>query len=89
MRWTLFALALAGCGLPECEALCAERAACIQADIDAADSSWTDWTGFPDGAAYERACLDPFEDSLDRGASRDDVLDLCDAEQDAGACAGT
>ena len=74
-------LVVVACGLPECDDLCAQRAACIQDEIDEASSTWSAWTGFDDRAAYEDACTEPFYQSLDDGTPRGDLRDVCRAEQ--------
>lgn len=70
----------AGCGLPQCDALCEARAACVRDDIDVSGSTWEEWTGFPDEAGYRDACQRQFHDSWEDGAKKDDLEDLCDAE---------
>lgn len=74
----LLVLLFAGCGLPACERLCEERAACVSATIAAYDSSWEAWTGHADEAAYREACYAEFEAAIPSG---DDVDGLCADER--------
>jgi hypothetical protein len=79
-------IVLAGCGLPRCEELCATQAGCVQDEIDAQGSTWSEWTGFADRGAFEDGCLAVFEDSLDQGAPRDTLQDTCRDALDADPC---
>ncbi len=72
---------LAACApLPQCADLCAARTDEIQGEIDAVGSDWRTHTGFDGPGEYEDACYATFEGSLEDGARRGDLRDLCDAE---------
>lgn len=77
-------LSLLACGLPDCDAFCAERADCVEAEIESAGSSWDAWTGQSDRRAYEEACRDEFYRSVEDGGEADDVQSLCRAEDACG-----
>lgn len=72
---------LAGCGLSRCEALCADKADCIEEELVAYETSWAEWTGFESRAGYEEACLGVFEDGREEGASRHEQQKACRAER--------
>lgn len=55
----------------------------MSADIAEAGSTWQEWTGYADEAAYQEACADVFVESLKGGSSRGDLQDLCRAESAA------
>ncbi|MEN9785347.1 MAG: hypothetical protein RLZZ299_611 [Pseudomonadota bacterium] len=73
-------LGLLACGIPDCEDFCTRRTACVADTVAEAGATWQDWTGFADAASYEAACLAPFQDSLEAGASRGEIQRLCVAE---------
>jgi hypothetical protein len=78
---------LPGCGLPQCEALCARNATCTEQEIEEFDSSWEAFTGFPDREAYESSCMSRFEESLETGSSRGELEQTCHQELEEDPCA--
>lgn len=83
----LFGLALPGCGLPQCEALCAREAGCAEAELEAYGATWEEFTGFEDRAAYEASCMAIFEDSHAQGSSRGELHQVCQEEMRKDPCA--
>jgi len=49
-----------GCGPTACETFCSERADCLAAEIAEYGSSWSEWTGHDDRAAFEGSCVEAF-----------------------------
>lgn len=78
---------LPSCSLPQCEALCARDAECIQSEIDAYGSSWEDFTGLPDRAQYEEQCMAVFEESHRAGSSRKELQKTCREDLESNPCA--
>ena len=76
-------VASSGCGLAACEELCARNGACLDEEVTAFDTSWEEWTGFPDRTAYESECFAVFEHSREGGSRRGDLQDTCRAELEA------
>jgi hypothetical protein len=82
----LLASGLPGCGLPQCEALCARNATCTEQEIEEFDSSWEEFTGFPDRQAYEASCMQKFEESHEQGSSRGELERTCHQELEEDPC---
>ena len=87
--WAVAAALASGCGLPKCEALCARNADCIEQEIASFDSTWPDWTGYPDRATYEGQCFAVFEQSLEAGGKRNRLQRTCARELEEETCPGS
>ncbi|MEQ1566534.1 MAG: hypothetical protein ABMA64_12905 [Myxococcota bacterium] len=87
--WKVWLLSMvAGCGVPQCETLCAARADCVEAEIADYDTTWSDWTGFTDRGSYEAACFAVFDDALAAGAPRGELQKTCRDELAGDVCTG-
>ncbi len=67
---------LSGCVPTACASFCAERADCLEAEIEAYDSTWSEWTGHGDRAAFEASCVAAFDGNNAAGRAEE----LCEEE---------